>query len=108
MLLIAAARGQWKVFITALGVPLALNAIAWPLMKDASSFLTRTGPYILETRDYFNSAISGNAEYFGLPPWLTWTMRLAMCVIVALTLWLLYGTTARMSCSSSAPPPVYC
>ncbi|MBF6415922.1 DUF2029 domain-containing protein [Nocardia cyriacigeorgica] len=90
LLLIAAARGQWKVFITALGVPLALNAIAWPLMKDASSFLTRTGPYILETRDYFNSAISGNAEYFGLPPWLTWTMRLAMCVIVALTLWLLY------------------
>lgn len=90
LLLIAAARGQWKVFITALGVPLALNAIAWPLMKDASSFLTRTGPYILETRDYFNSAISGNAEYFGLPAWLTWTMRLAMCVIVALTLWLLY------------------
>ncbi|WP_280210333.1 glycosyltransferase family 87 protein [Nocardia cyriacigeorgica] len=90
LLLIAAARGQWKVFITALGVPLALNAIAWPLMKDASSFLTRTGPYILETRDYFNSAISGNAEYFGLPPWLTWTMRLAMGVIVALTLWLLY------------------
>ncbi|TLG16609.1 DUF2029 domain-containing protein [Nocardia cyriacigeorgica] len=90
LLLIAAVRGQWKVFITALGVPLALNAIAWPLMKDASSFLTRTGPYILETRDYFNSAISGNAEYFGLPPWLTWTMRLAMCVVVALTLWLLY------------------
>ncbi|WP_231855955.1 glycosyltransferase family 87 protein [Nocardia cyriacigeorgica] len=90
LLLIAAARGQWKVFITALGVPLALNAIAWPLMKDASAFLTRTGPYILETRDYFNSAISGNAEYFGLPPWLTWTMRLAMCVVVALTLWLLY------------------
>ncbi|WP_280233130.1 glycosyltransferase family 87 protein [Nocardia cyriacigeorgica] len=90
LLLIAAARGQWKVFITALGVPAVLNALAWPLMKDPEAFLSRTGPYILETRDYFNSAISGNAEYFGLPPWLTWTMRLAMGVVVALTLWLLY------------------
>ncbi|NEW40593.1 DUF2029 domain-containing protein [Nocardia cyriacigeorgica] len=90
LLLIAAARGQWKVFITALGVPLVLNAIAWPLMKDPGDFLRRTGPYIMETRDYFNSAIAGNAEYYGLPPWLTWTMRLGLGVIVAITLWLLY------------------
>ncbi|WP_249358938.1 glycosyltransferase family 87 protein [Nocardia cyriacigeorgica] len=90
LLLIAAARRQWKVFITAIGVPLVLNAIAWPLMKDASSFITRTGPYLMETRDYFNSSIAGNSEYYGLPPWLSWGMRLMLGAIVAITLWLLY------------------
>nr|WP_198428117.1 glycosyltransferase family 87 protein [Nocardia bovistercoris] len=90
LILIAAARGQWKVFIGGVGVPVATTAIAWPLMKDADDFFTRTLPYILETRDYFNSAISGNAAYYGLPDWLTWTMRLTMAALVAISLWLLY------------------
>ncbi|MEU4340634.1 glycosyltransferase family 87 protein [Nocardia sp. NPDC023852] len=90
LLLIALVRGQWKVFVTALGVPVALTAIAWPLSKDANKFFTRTFPYIFESRDYFNSAIVGNGEYYGLPPWLTWGMRLVMGVLVLLTLWLLY------------------
>lgn len=90
LVLVAAARGQWKVFITAIGVPLALNAIAWPLSKDPEKFLSRTLPYLFETRDYFNSSIPGNAEYYGLPPWLTWGMRVVMGIVVALTLWLLY------------------
>lgn len=90
LVLIAAARGQWKVFITAIGVPVVTTVIAWPLMKDADQFFTRTLPYILETRDYFNSAISGNAAYYGLPDWLTWGMRLTMAALVAISLWLLY------------------
>ncbi|MFC8046954.1 glycosyltransferase family 87 protein [Nocardia sp. NPDC057353] len=90
LLLIAAARGQWKVFITAAGVPVALTAAAWPLMVDPEKFFTRVGPYLMETRDYFNSAISGNAEYYGLPPWLTWGMRITMGLIVLGSLWLLY------------------
>ncbi|MGW0249550.1 glycosyltransferase family 87 protein [Nocardia goodfellowii] len=90
MLLIALVRGQWKVFLTAIGVPLVLNAIAWPLIKDPMDFVRRTLPYIGHTRDYFNSAIEGNAAYYGLPVWLTWSIRLAMGVVVALTLWILY------------------
>ncbi|MFI9632122.1 glycosyltransferase family 87 protein [Nocardia sp. NPDC051929] len=90
LLLIALVRGQWKVFVTALGVPLALTAIAWPLVKDPEKFITRTAPYLFESRDYFNSAIVGNGEYYGLPPWLTWGMRVALGVLVLISLWLLY------------------
>ncbi|AFU03802.1 glycosyltransferase family 87 protein [Nocardia brasiliensis] len=90
LLLVALVRGQWKVFITAIGVPVALMAIAWPLSKDPEKFFSHTAPYLFETRDYFNSAIAGNGEYYGLPPWLIWGMRLGMGVLVAISLWLLY------------------
>ncbi|MBF6577240.1 DUF2029 domain-containing protein [Nocardia farcinica] len=90
LLLIAAARKQWNVFLTGLGVPLVLTAISWPLLKDADQFFSRTLPYLFETRDYFNSSIAGNAAYYGLPLWLTWGMRLVMGALVAISLWLLY------------------
>ncbi|MEU1980331.1 glycosyltransferase family 87 protein [Nocardia sp. NPDC019395] len=90
LLLIALVRKQWNVFTTALGVPIVLTAIAWPLSQDPGRFFTRTLPYLFETRDYFNSAIPGNAEYYGLPPWLTWGIRLSMAVLVLISLWILY------------------
>ncbi|MET8870460.1 glycosyltransferase family 87 protein [Nocardia sp. NPDC004604] len=90
LVLIAAARGQWKVFYTAIGVPLALTAIAWPLAADPDKFFTRTARYLSDPRDYFNSAIVGNAAYYGLPLWLTWGIRILMGVLVLISLWLLY------------------
>ncbi|MEU1429842.1 glycosyltransferase family 87 protein [Nocardia sp. NPDC005746] len=90
LLLIALARGQWKVFITALGIPVALNLIAWPLIVDFDQFWSHTLPYLTESRDYFNSAIVGNGAYYGVADWLVWVIRIAMAAIVALTLWLLY------------------
>ena len=42
LLLIALVRGQWKVFITSIGVPLVLTAIAWPLIADPMDFVRRT------------------------------------------------------------------
>ncbi|WP_433203939.1 glycosyltransferase family 87 protein [Nocardia sp. CA-107356] len=90
LVLIAAARGQWKVFYTAIGVPLALTAIAWPLSADPDKFFTRTARYLSDPRDYFNSAIVGNAAYYGLPLWLSWGIRIMMGVLVLISLWLLY------------------
>lgn len=90
LLLIAVVRKQWTLVATAVAVPLVLTGIAWPLSKDPEAFFTRTGLYLLETRDYFNSAIPGNAEYYGLPPWLTWGIRLSMAVLVLISLWILY------------------
>ncbi|WP_278264122.1 glycosyltransferase family 87 protein [Nocardia sp. AG03] len=90
LLLLAAVRGQWKVFITALGVPVALTAIAWPLSADPEKFFTRVVPYLAQTRDYFNSSIGGNGAYYGLPHWLILLIQGVMAVIVALTLWLLW------------------
>ncbi|MEV6223961.1 glycosyltransferase family 87 protein [Nocardia fluminea] len=90
LLLVAAVRGQWKVFITALGVPLALTAIAWPLSADPEKFFTHVMPYLAETRDYFNSSVGGNGLYYGLPEWLILLVKILMAAIVAVSLWLLW------------------
>ncbi|WP_446223121.1 glycosyltransferase family 87 protein [Nocardia sp. IBHARD005] len=90
LLLVAAVRGQWKVFITALGVPLTLTAIAWPLSKDPEKFFTHVVPYLAKTRDYFNSSVSGNGLYYGLPHGLILLVQAVMVGVVAVSLWLLW------------------
>ncbi|MET9486679.1 glycosyltransferase family 87 protein [Nocardia sp. NPDC006630] len=90
LLLIPLVRGQWKVFITALGIPVVLNLLAWPLIVDYGRFWSHTLPYLAESRDYFNSAIVGNAMYYGVAEWLTWTIRIVLGVMVLISLWLLY------------------
>ncbi|MFC9470962.1 glycosyltransferase family 87 protein [Nocardia sp. NPDC055002] len=90
LLLVAAVRGQWKVFITALGVPVALTAIAWPLSADPEKFFTHVMPYLAETRDYFNSSVGGNGLYYGLPEWLILLVKVLMAGVVAVSLWLLW------------------
>ncbi|WP_067815112.1 glycosyltransferase family 87 protein [Nocardia inohanensis] len=90
LLFIPLVRGQWKVFITALGIPVLLNLAAWPLIVDYKQFWSHTWPYIMESRDYFNSAIVGNAGYYGVADWLTWTIRIVMGVMVLAILWMLY------------------
>ncbi|MFC4126801.1 glycosyltransferase family 87 protein [Nocardia rhizosphaerae] len=90
LLLIAAARGQWKVFVTAIGVPVALTAMAWPLMQDPMEYFTEVMPYLSETRDYFNSSVGGNGLYYGLPHWLILLIQVLLAGTVAVSLWLLY------------------
>ncbi|QCQ90864.1 glycosyltransferase family 87 protein [Rhodococcus sp. SGAir0479] len=90
LLLLPLVRGQWKVFVTAIGIPLVLTAVAWPLSADPMEFVHHTLPYLMESRDYFNSSIVGNGTYFGLPVALIWALRIAFAAIVAVSLWLLY------------------
>ncbi|MFD6676104.1 glycosyltransferase family 87 protein [Rhodococcus zopfii] len=90
LLFLPLVRGQWKVFVTAAAVPAALMAIAWPLSVDAWQFVEHTTPYLLEARDYFNSAIVGNGMYYGLPAWLILGLRAVLMVMVLVSLWLLY------------------
>ncbi|QDQ89354.1 DUF2029 domain-containing protein [Rhodococcus sp. WB9] len=89
LLLLPLVRGQWKVFVTAVGVPLVLTAVAWPLAADPAAFLTHTAPYLMESRDYFNSTIVGNGAYYGLPPLLIAGLRTLFAALVAVSLWLL-------------------
>ncbi len=81
---------QFYTLITAFGVPLVFNAAAWPLVSDPMSFVHRTVPYILETRDYFNSSILGNGIYYGLPMWLILALRIGFTLLAAGSLYLLY------------------
>ncbi|OBJ04032.1 arabinofuranan 3-O-arabinosyltransferase [Mycobacterium sp. 1465703.0] len=90
LLLLPLLNRQWRTLIPALAVPLAINAIAWPLVSDPMDFVTKTLPYIGGTRDYFNSSIEGNGVYFGLPTWLIVFMRVLFVLITIGALWLLY------------------
>jgi len=91
VLLLPLLNRQWRVLVTAIAVPVAFNAAAFPLVADPMNFYRRTLPYILfTTRDYFNSSIAGNGLYYGLPTWLILLLRLIFGVLALASLWLLY------------------
>ena len=90
LLLIPLLNRQWRTVVAALVIPLAFNVVAWPLVVDRGNFIRRTLPYILSTRDYFNSSVLGNGTYYGLPTWLIIALRLLFVALAAGSLWLLY------------------
>jgi arabinofuranan 3-O-arabinosyltransferase len=90
LLLLPLLNKQWRVFVTALGVPLVFNAVAWPLSADPMNFVRHTVPYILGIRDYFNSSVQGNGIYYGLPMWLILVLRIGFAVLAIASLWLLH------------------
>lgn len=90
LVLLVLLNRQWKILITAIGVPVVLNALAWPLSVDPMDYIHRTLPYLGETRDYYNSSITGNALYFGIDSWLAWLLRIAFVAMAVFSLWFLY------------------
>jgi arabinofuranan 3-O-arabinosyltransferase len=90
LLLLPLLNRQWRALVAAIAVPLAFNLAALPLVPDPMDFFTRTLPYILGTRDYFNSSILGNGTYFGLPTWLILSLRILFTLLAIGSLWLLY------------------
>ena len=90
LLLLPLLNRQWRALVGAFGVPLLFNAAAWPLVSDPRNFIDRTVPYILSTRDYFNSSILGNGIYYGLPMWLILALRILFALLAVGSLVLLY------------------
>jgi arabinofuranan 3-O-arabinosyltransferase len=90
LLLLPLLNRQWRALAAAIVVPVVFNAAAWPLISDPMNFVTRTVPYIISTRDYFNSSILGNGVYYGLPMWLIMLLRIGFAVLAVASLWLLY------------------
>jgi arabinofuranan 3-O-arabinosyltransferase len=90
LLLLPLLNRQWRALVPAIVVPLVVNLAALPLVPRPMDFFTRTLPYILGTRDYFNSSIEGNGVYFGLPTWLIVFLRLLFTALAIGALWLLY------------------
>ena len=81
LLLLPLLNRQWRALVTAVGVPLVFNAVAWPMVSDPMDFVTRTVPYLLGVRDYFNSSVQGNGVYYGLPTWLILLLRIGFTVL---------------------------
>jgi arabinofuranan 3-O-arabinosyltransferase len=90
LLLMPLLNRQWRALFAAAAVPVAFNVVAWPLVVDSGNFIHRTLPYILSTRDYFNSSVLGNGIYYGLPMWLIIALRLLFLALAVGSLWLLY------------------
>jgi arabinofuranan 3-O-arabinosyltransferase len=90
LLLLPLLNRQWRAIVPALVVPLAFNLAALPLVVHPMDFVTRTVPYMLGVRDYFNSSIEGNGVYFGLPTWLILFLRILFTLLAIGSLWLLY------------------
>ena len=90
LLLLPLLNRQWRALVPAFVIPLVINAAALPLVVRPMDFVTRTLPYILGVRDYFNSSIEGNGVYFGLPFWLIALLRILFTLLAIGSLWLLY------------------
>ncbi|GBE67099.1 alpha-(1-_3)-arabinofuranosyltransferase [Mycobacterium sp. MFM001] len=90
LLLLPLLNRQWRSVVAALVVPAVFNLAALPLVVHPLDFVTRTVPYMLGVRDYFNSSIEGNGVYFGLPTWLILFMRILFTLLAIGSLWLLY------------------
>jgi arabinofuranan 3-O-arabinosyltransferase len=90
LLLLPLLNRQWRAVVAAIVVPLAFNVAALPLVVHPEDFVTRTLPYMLGVRDYFNSSIEGNGVYFGLPFWLILFLRILFTLLAIGSLWLLY------------------
>jgi arabinofuranan 3-O-arabinosyltransferase len=90
LLLLPLLNRQWRALVPAVALPVVINLAALPLVSHPMDFFTRTVPYILGTRDYFNSSIEGNGVYFGLPTWLIVFLRLLFTALAIGSLWLLY------------------
>jgi len=90
LLLLPLLSRQWRALVTAVAVPLVFNVAAWPLVADPMNFVRRTLPYIVSTRDYFNSSVLGNGTYYGLPMWLIVALRVLFLALAVASLWLLH------------------
>lgn len=90
LLLLPLLTRQWRILVTAIGVPLVLNVLAWPVSADPMAFVRRTLPYLLASRDYYNSSISGNGAYFGVADWLVIVLRVAFTLMAVFALWFLF------------------
>ena len=95
LLLLPLLNRQWRVFAGAVGIPLVLTALAWPLSADPVDFVKRTVPYLGEVRDYYNSSIAGNGAYFGVQSWLVLVLRIAFVLMAIFSLWFLYTQYRR-------------
>lgn len=74
---------RWRPALGAIGIPVVMNLIAWPLTPGARDYLDVVVPYLKVTRDYANSSLSGFAIYFGMPRWAHTLLFLILAAAVA-------------------------
>lgn len=84
LLFLPLVKAQWPTILGGTAVPVAFNAVAWPIIPGASDYLSRTVPYLGIVRDYSNNSIRGMAIYFGFSPAATLSLLGLIALFVAL------------------------
>lgn len=82
-------RRQFSSIFYALGVVIAANAVAWPLMERPRDYLDITIPYLGEVREYANSSLTGQLVWLGANPTLILMWRIFFGIFVLISLVLL-------------------
>ena len=84
LLFLPLVRRQLSTVLVGLGVPIALNVTAVPLMASPGDYLDKLVPYLGQVRDYANSSIAGIMTYFGFSDAtiLLWRAVAALAVII--------------------------
>ncbi|WP_297452406.1 glycosyltransferase family 87 protein [uncultured Corynebacterium sp.] len=58
-------RRQFSTVLTGIGVVIALNVMAWPLMVQPRDYIDITIPYLGIVRDYANASLTGQLVWLG-------------------------------------------
>ena len=86
LLFLPLVRRQLSTILVGLGVPIALNVAAIPLMVSPGDYLDKLVPYLGQVRDYANSSISGIMTYFGFSDITILLWRLVAATAVVITI----------------------
>lgn len=90
LLFLPLVKSNWQTILAGLGLPVLLNAVAWPIVPGASDYVTKTLAFVGGVRDFSNSSLRGMAVWSGLPStytvvlWLLFAAAVAVGLIVLL------------------------
>ena len=74
---------QWRSLAAGIGVPVVINALAWPFVPGANGYLNKLMPYLSSTRDYANSSWAGFHAYVDFGAGLYWAVWLIFAALTA-------------------------
>ena len=88
MLFLPFMRRQFSTVLISIGVVIAANVIAWPLMVQPRDYLDITIPYLGVVRDFANASLTGQLVWLGAHPTLIllWQIFFGIFVLVSVVL----------------------
>ena len=109
LLLLPLLNRQWRAVVAGIAVPVAFNAVAWPLVADRETFCTGRCLHLLHP-GLLRSSVLGNGVYYGLPMWLIAALRLLFVVLATGSLYAAVSLLPqpRQAVLDAPPPPVFC
>lgn len=81
-----AVKRDWRACVSALGVPIAINAAAMASLDSTAGYFDKLLPYLAQTRDFANSSWAGARAYFDISGALYYPVWILVAALVGATL----------------------